>query len=244
MIGAAVEIDKSIQSIKPYKFDFPKEDIANIAGAGVIPVKFEMQPIDPEFVNKYKDLTDQQIIENTRLTTAELSNIALRKQATSDMFGNLAGAGQNFYQASGQQNKAAFAVYKAFAIAQAGIDTYQSAVAAYKAMVGIPIIGPGLAIAAAAAATAFGLSNIAKIAAMQPGSGASGGNVSAGSAPNINSPGNSTSNDNRSTVYQINFYGDPGNITDKDRFARDIIDSINKASRDGKNIAINSNYNR
>ena len=52
---------------------------------------------------------------------------------------------------------------KAVAVAQTTIDTYQSATAAYKAVAGIPIVGPGLAIAAAAAAIAAGIMNVNKI---------------------------------------------------------------------------------
>jgi hypothetical protein len=46
---------------------------------------------------------------------------------------------------------------------QALVDTYASANAAYKAMAGIPVVGPILAITAAAAAVAAGLANVKKI---------------------------------------------------------------------------------
>ena len=49
---------------------------------------------------------------------------------------------------------------KALAVAQATIDTYQSAVAAYKSLVGIPVVGPALATAAAGVAIAAGFKNI------------------------------------------------------------------------------------
>lgn len=52
---------------------------------------------------------------------------------------------------------------KAISIAQTTIDTYQSATAAYKAVAGIPVVGPGLAVAAAAAAIAAGIMNVNKI---------------------------------------------------------------------------------
>jgi len=52
---------------------------------------------------------------------------------------------------------------KMFASAGALIDTYAAANAAYKAMAGIPYVGPALGIAAAAAAIASGLANVAKI---------------------------------------------------------------------------------
>jgi len=55
------------------------------------------------------------------------------------------------------------AAAKAISIAQTGIDTYQSATAAYKATVGIPVVGPFLAPVAAAAAIAAGLISVNKI---------------------------------------------------------------------------------
>lgn len=57
--------------------------------------------------------------------------------------------------------------YKVLAIAQATIDTYTSAVSAYKSLVGIPVVGPVLAAVGAGVAIAAGLENIAKIAAVQ-----------------------------------------------------------------------------
>jgi hypothetical protein len=52
---------------------------------------------------------------------------------------------------------------KAIAVALTLIDTYQSATAAYKATVGIPVVGPTLAPIAAAAAIAAGLASVKKI---------------------------------------------------------------------------------
>lgn len=52
---------------------------------------------------------------------------------------------------------------KAFAIMQTTIDTLSGAIAAYKSMAGVPYVGPALGVAAAAAVTAAGLANIAKI---------------------------------------------------------------------------------
>lgn len=56
---------------------------------------------------------------------------------------------------------------KAVAVAQATIDTYSAAVAAYKAMSGIPIVGPFLGAAAAAAAAIAGAINIQKIVSVK-----------------------------------------------------------------------------
>ena len=70
---------------------------------------------------------------------------------------------------------------KAFAVAQATIDTYLSAQKAYQSMVGIPVAGPALAAVAAGVAIAGGIANVRKIVSTKvPGGG--GGGVS---APNI-----------------------------------------------------------
>lgn len=57
---------------------------------------------------------------------------------------------------------------KAAAIFEAGLNTKEAAIAAYKAVVGIPVVGPALAPVAAATATAFGLNTIAQIATQDP----------------------------------------------------------------------------
>ncbi|RKD19009.1 hypothetical protein BCY91_14120 [Pelobium manganitolerans] len=69
------------------------------------------------------------------------------------------GAAGNMAQIFGKESK----LGKAAATTQTTIDTYQSATAAYKAMAGIPIVGPVLGGIAAAAAVASGLASIRKI---------------------------------------------------------------------------------
>ena len=49
------------------------------------------------------------------------------------------------------------------------MDTYASANAAYKAMAGIPVVGPALGVAAAAAAIGAGLANVKQIASARAG---------------------------------------------------------------------------
>lgn len=56
---------------------------------------------------------------------------------------------------------------KAFAVAKATIDTYSSAVAAYRALSGIPVYGPALGAIAAAAAVASGIATVKKIVSVQ-----------------------------------------------------------------------------
>lgn len=79
--------------------------------------------------------------------------------------------------ALGEGNKA----YKAFAIANAIMNTYQGAVAAFQSAAAIPVVGWIAAPIAAAAAVAAGLANVAKIRSARE----QGGNLSAGQISTI-----------------------------------------------------------
>lgn len=85
---------------------------------------------------------------------------ASRQQANLALMSNFFG---QIAQLQHSHNSKAAAVGKAAAIAQAIINTYQAATEAYKAMAGIYAIGPYLGAAAAAAAIAAGMANVAAI---------------------------------------------------------------------------------
>lgn len=151
-------------------------------------------------------------------------------------FGVLGGLAQSFYALSGNQNKAAFRAMQMFRIAETTIDTYKAAVGAYSALAGIPIVGPALGAAAAAAAIAFGMAQVRAIASMRPGGGVAGTAsarvVSAGSA----SPGSPATVADKgeeekkaSPVINVHIYG---NVVDHDAFARELVPSITKALGD------------
>lgn len=73
------------------------------------------------------------------------------------------------------------ALYKAAAITQTLIETYKGATAAYASLATIPIVGPALGVAAAAAVTAAGLANVGKIRSARE----QGGNLAAGQVSTI-----------------------------------------------------------
>lgn len=99
---------------------------------------------------------------------------AKRADALGSSFGDMAA---NAKTAFGEASTA----YKAFAIAQATIATYTSAIEAYKSTAAIPVVGPFLAPVAAATAVAAGLANIAKIRSARE----QGGQLSAGQMSTI-----------------------------------------------------------
>ena len=89
---------------------------------------------------------DKKKIARRRTTANVIMDIA------SSMFGSLSSI-------LGEESKAG----KAFAVAQATIDTYKAANSAYASLAGIPVVGPGLGAAAAAAAVLAGVANVKKI---------------------------------------------------------------------------------
>lgn len=97
-----------------------------------------------------------------------------RANATGNAFGMMA---DNMKASLGEASTA----YKAFAIAQATIATYTSAIEAYKSASAIPVIGWVMGPVAAAAAVAAGLANIGKIRSARE----QGGQLSAGQASTI-----------------------------------------------------------
>ncbi|EBJ5824673.1 hypothetical protein DW466_23445 [Salmonella enterica] len=141
----------------------------------------EFAGLDRQYEVKLQKLNDFHaqglIAEETYQQTLNAMNdtYALdRAKATGTAFGNMA---SNIGSALGEASTA----YKAFAIAQATIATYTSAVEAYKSTAAIPVVGPYLAPVAAAAAVAAGLANVGKIRSARE----QGGNLAAGQMSTI-----------------------------------------------------------
>ncbi|ENH0169345.1 hypothetical protein ABVQ39_004657 [Salmonella enterica] len=145
------------------------------------PAEGEFAELDRQYEVKLQKLNDFHaqglIAEETYQQTLNAMNdtYALdRAKATGTAFGNMA---SNIGAALGEASTA----YKAFAIAQATIATYTSAVEAYKSTAAIPVVGPYLAPVAAAAAVAAGLANVGKIRSARE----QGGNLAAGQISTI-----------------------------------------------------------
>ena len=103
--------------------------------------------------------------------------------AATDTFSTLANLAELFAGESKKQQKRAFKVQKAANIAQATVDTFSSAIAAYKSQAAIPVVGPVLGGIAAAAAVSAGLLNIKKISQQRFDSGGGGGEGGADFSP-------------------------------------------------------------
>jgi tape measure domain-containing protein len=116
---------------------------------------------------RQKNLIDEQTA-NTLMLRARLQHQNKYLSVASEFFSNFEGM-----QRSSSEEMAA--IGKAAAIANATVQTYTAATAAYAAMAGIPYVGPALGAAAAAGAIASGMANIAQISAQPTGGFKSGG---------------------------------------------------------------------
>lgn len=115
----------------------------------------------------------------SRYSGALQSNVVqfanFEKQTQAEKANAIVGLGAQMFKTMGQQSKTAFKAYKAFAITQALINTYQSATSAFAALAPIPIVGPALGAAAAATAVMMGMQQVRQIKSQQPAGIAHGG---------------------------------------------------------------------
>jgi hypothetical protein len=150
-----------LQELQDIRDEFYSRDLDNIGDS------YSKQLLE---VDKYYEKMRAKLIE-AGLTEVEIER---QKQETlntlrtnhqlqvasgiSKIFGDLASA-------QDKDTERGFKLWKASAIAQGYVDTFSATIGAYKSMIGIPVVGPGLAVAAAAAAMAAGIANIARISA-------------------------------------------------------------------------------
>lgn len=187
----------------------------------------------PSFDMNGMSFTENNPFDNIKLQAIDFFDVyderaSEMRQNTSEMFGNMGSMAGQFYQASGQKAKQWFAMQKAFNVAQAIMNTYEGATKALAQ-------GGFFGIAMAATVIAAGLANVAMIASQQPGTGASGNagaGLSAGTNNNITQPVDRGVGDYNKPQSVVNIIIH-GNLVDQDKFAREILPSINKAISDG-----------
>lgn len=118
----------------------------------------------------------QQILKSENLSTQQRQKIQKQYNESSRQIEQARiqaaqGALSGLAQFQNAKTKEIAAVAKAAAIANTTIETYKSATSSYAALAGIPFVGPALGFAAAAAAIAAGLANVAQISGVQLASG-------------------------------------------------------------------------
>ncbi len=173
----------------------------------------------------------------------------LRLAQAQGAFGMMSNMMQNLTVVTGKEGGAAFKAMKAFAIAETTIQTYRAAQGAYAALAPIPIVGPALATAAAAAAIVAGLARVKQIEGMEPGGAATGSTISAGGTANPAYSGGSpsaypvpqrTDSGEKVPNVTIQIYNPMGN-EDWDRLAEEnIAPALRRAL--GRNVSISNGY--
>lgn len=153
----------------------------------------EIAAIEARYAEQRKQISDAEAAKKIENQQKTLNAVKQSLQGIADLAMLFAGQSE-------KEQKKAFEIQKAANIAQATIDTFSSAQSAYKSVVGVPVVGPALAVAAAAAAITAGLLNIKKIASTTfespatPSSPSGGGTDTAGTSsvitPNFNIVGN------------------------------------------------------
>jgi len=127
----------------------------------------QLRAIDNYYAQRKDKLIEAGLTEVEIERQKELAIANLKQEVALSTAQGLSGIFANLAEAQDQETERGFKAWKAMSIAQGYIDTFSAAIGAYKAMVGIPVVGPGLAVAAAAAALTAGIANIGRIAAQK-----------------------------------------------------------------------------
>lgn len=157
------ETEKAITDEQQYRLDLQAEEINNRV-ANERAAQEQLTEAVREGVETRKQITqDAKIDEQKQATDLFGLNKLLNKEETKDKkntFDTITGMLR-------QGSKEQMAIQKTQGIAQAAISSYEAANSAYAALAGIPIVGPALGAAAAAAALAYGLANVAQISGIK-----------------------------------------------------------------------------
>ena len=139
------------------------------------------------FAENEKRKTEVQQLAADQRAKIEQAEQQQKLQWASQGFGSMASIADSFYQLSGKKSKEAFEIGKAMKIGETIISTGSAAMKAYDAMADIPVVGPALGIAAAAAAIAAGAVQIQNISSATSSGGGSISSVGGSSAGSYNS---------------------------------------------------------
>jgi hypothetical protein len=170
--------------------------------------------------------TEKEKLLYNGMTEAEFQNWEEKKQIQSSALGDMASVFQTFANIQGEHQGAAFALFKAFAVAQAVIDTQVAAMRA------LAIYGPtpqGFILAAVA--VAVGLARVAAILSTQPrGSTAVVSSVGPGSS-GVNQPSSQQPQQSSGpTIVNVTVLG---SMVSQDGLARSLVAPLQKAMADG-----------
>lgn len=126
------------------------------------------QQVQDELTRQEKEAEDERLAL-ARQAAAERERL-LRSSlgVVQSVTGDYAAFFRQMYEDSGGAARKYWEAYKAFAIAETIVATATGSMEAYKAMAGIPVVGPGLGAAAATAVATLGATKVALIAQQEP----------------------------------------------------------------------------
>lgn len=157
-----------------------KTDLINAQYATDLQTLYDARQAEYLTETQFKEAREQLELDHQ----AKLGNIAAQAELARRDFSKmtfdqqLATASKGFALLANlmqSKHKAMFEIGKVGAIAQSAIATRTGAIEAYKALAGIPVVGPALGAAAAIAVTAFGLEQISAINSTSFGGASAGG---------------------------------------------------------------------
>ena len=182
-------------------FEEQKRNISKLSGFENAAAKQELEALKLKATNEMQSLADlvnkkkDYELKVAEETGADKEKILMKYSAGEVEIAKMTNAAKLGLASNFASNLATIfgentAIGKAAAIAETTINTYASATAAYKSLAGVPVVGPALGIAAAAAAVAAGIANVKKIISVKSGlpgdSGAGGMPTSITSTPAAN----------------------------------------------------------
>jgi hypothetical protein len=185
----------------------------------------EAKKVSHEKANEWRklelDREKDAAIQNTQMWESGLEG---RAQVTSKVLGDMS-------KMMGSKNKEMFKIGKMAAMAQVAIDTPKAAMSAYSALAGIPIVGPAMGAAAAAAAISSGMTQLSNIKSQSfQGGGGGGGGASAGGMT-----GAAATAEAPTQVLETNVTFSGGGDVSQDQF-RGFVNGLNDALDDGMSI--------
>lgn len=140
----------------------------------ILEATFKTEEMRQEYLRREEERFNQERAARERDRQSAILNTA------SDVFGSLADLASTYAKGQGKNAKKAFELQKAASIAQTVVKTYEAATGAYASLSSIPVVGPALGIAAAAAAVIAGLANVRQIQSQQFTEHDQGGRIPAG----------------------------------------------------------------
>jgi hypothetical protein len=224
----------------------------NETTAGMLLIDKEQQHWEDTWAKKVGSQAEYEERSLQLTTYYEIQRSAVKRKETQFQLG-LAASGFNsmstiadaFYQLSGKKNKTAFKAYQVVKSGETVVSTGSAAMKAYDSMVGIPFVGPGLGVAAAAAAIAAGAVQLQSIWSASPDGGSSSvGTISGGSNGYSGAPGSGyvpqPVTPQQGTQFSVTMHFDGTTLVDEQKLTRWTEDVLLPSMRDLKTRGVSA----